>query len=418
MSKYAPHLLATALLASWLGGCHKIDAAMTDQAQVVAQLTCPQGALASTPGPRLATCEGGPTYQLQDQSWQEILDEQVTAALPLGGGPAPEGWIIATAQGRLGQLRPGQPPALAQAPPLEPPQGTALYRWLLPGAPQAPPERVQGLYPIHDKQVLAVTAGRGAWVSPDQGKTWQVFDWNTRLGYLPGSRPLELRDLTVTRNGKLAFLLYPEGYDIAREQATALLAQGKKDSTEGGPRLVTGHFFDQKLQLRSIPLGEQEHMVPSAKEEGGLWLFIAHPQRHESTRFFSPDWAQTWLDNGYFDLTLEGALGSWSRTAFVGRRDDDSQVLWMFQAQRRGNRYGYLDLPGQGPLRLSVDASEQPQVLVAARGDQARAYAVDTLSEDLRLLWYYGPIALLFLLMGPLALRRMLQNRQSKQPTS
>lgn len=400
-------LVALALLP----GCHLIDDALTQDAPILATHRC-EGA-ARAPGARLVACAGGPTLSLESTRWAPLLEVEVTAALPLGGGAAPEGWIVATADGRLGRLNPGgDGAALVTPPPLPLDEDGLIYQWIIPGLDNAPPERVQGIFRVHDQQLLAVTASRGAWVSADQGASWEVFPWTPRLAYLSGSRPVELRDLTLTTGGKLAFLFYPEGYALAREQAAALLAEGETDSTRRGPRLVTGHLFDQKLQVRSLALGKGERLLLAPDEQHELWLFLSHPARHESTRFASPDWGGRWLDNGYFDLTVEGLDGGAARAALLGREDDGAQRLWVRARGRRGDRSARAALPGDGPAQLSLDAGQEPAVLVAARGSEAIAYNIDKMGQDLRLLWYYGPVGLLFLVLGPLALRRLWASRR------
>jgi hypothetical protein len=354
------------------------------------------------PAAGLAVC-GDKTLKLDGAGWAPWLGQAVTAALPLDGGA----WVVASAQGQLGRVEPGGAPTWAKLKPLSKLDDEERYLYRPLGLEEAPLTQVAGLFRVHDNQILAVTVGAGAWSSADEGKTWKEFGWVPRFAALEGPRPIQVRDLVLGEHGKVAFLWDPEGPEASRVALDKLVAAGAEDTTEGGPRLATGTLFEQKLEIRAIPVGHDPRLIASPKGKSLLWLYLRHPTRHEATRFQSYDWGKTWMDNGYLDQDLAAATGSRRRAALVGLDDAEQPVL---RVQRPSGRMAYakVSLPaGEGPLRIVLDDLEEPRVLALARGPSLVAYDVSEVKEDPRLLWYYVPLVAFALIALPLVLRRV-----------
>ncbi len=405
-------LLITLLaLAAPLTACDALTDAATDRAQILARHTCAEGQarVLNPVGPWIG-CDDGAWLWLGGQ-WRRQIEGAAFAALP--SGPGREAMIVALSEGRFALVKAGAPVRVVKAPRLKPPKGGPFYSWRPPGLADAPDDAVTSLHAVDSGRVLAVTAGNGALISEDDGESWAPTDWNGRFTFLNGSFPLELRDLIATETGRLAFLIFPEGEQIAREQFEQLMSRGAEDTTEGGgPVIATGFLTDQRLEVRAVPIGTAYHLIQPPKEGRQLWLYVGHSSRNETTRYQSMDWGKKYLDTGYYDFQTIAAAGSGRRAAMLGL-DDQGRGVVLLRGLERAARFAHVDLPeGEGPLALSVEDVDLPAAMALARGQTAVAYDLSGVDLDARLLWIYVPIGVLLPLLLTLMLRRLLVERR------
>ncbi|MEO1271211.1 MAG: hypothetical protein AAFX99_24230, partial [Myxococcota bacterium] len=405
--------------------CQPFEHAVSDRAQPIAQHTCTDGpALLVTFDPvglPLISCpEGNVSWDPNAQRWQPLPGlPSITAWLePTGDREHP---LIATRDGKLALLTPEGPQILTLPP--QPKQGEPiLYRWRPHGLGTVEHTTVVGLFEGDHGQLIAVSAGAGAWMSDDGGSHWEVMPWLQRIRQLDGKPPVELRDLVISDEDQIAVLHYPEGAEAtyAPERLNALLADPDRrkpiDTRDGGgPRIANGILTRQRFKARFLPIGRGHRLIRAPGANGTrLWLMITHPTRHEMTRYMSRDWGESYIDIGYFNMRPLAMDGTVARTAIVGRTDNSDDALWI-AGDGHLTRYALVELPGtdaDGPLLMSLPNSDDPDAMVLARGTHVTAYSLAEVGADIRLLWLYLPLGILLGVGLVLAVRRMMLERR------
>ncbi len=389
-------LITTALVC--LGGCHVFDRASTQAAKPTGEHTCASGTARALDAAGLwVGCDDG-AWQWDGKAFVKRLDGRFTAGLEPDKQRAAT--LLATWDGRVAHIQDGKDPQWVTLPKLTAPEDGVRYNLRPAGLKDAPDSAVVGLYEVDSNRVVAVTAGLGAVVSDDHGKTWKEAVWNQRFDQISGSRPLEIDDLIIAKTGRVAFVVYPEGRAVTYEALAQKLEAGLEDSAEGGsPVVATGFFTDARTEVRAIPLGPSHHLAQAPKEGRSLWLFAQHPSRNEATRFMSIDWGNTYLDTGYYDFRVLQAVGSRKRLTLIGIDDQERPVLYM-RGFSGSARFASLDLPGADtePLSVSIEDNSNPQRALLAQGAKAVAYDLSGVTGDRRLSWYLFPIILGLLL--------------------
>ena len=422
MPPHAPNLHASAVgvalaMLTALTGCHVLDEMSTDRAVEVARMTCEAGpARILDPVGRWVGCDEG-VSQWRDGAWVRAFEGRASA------GVAPRGQrvdlIVAMEDGRFAVVSPGGEARFVRAPRVKAPKGGGFYSWRPAGLEGVEDHAVASLHEVDSGRILAVTASNGALISDDEGQSWKAQKWNPRFDFLHGSRPLSMKHLVATENSRLAFLLYPEGEEIATEQFKMMMTLSEAEDTAdgGGPVVVTGFVENQRTEVRALPVGLTHHLVAGIGEGANLWVFVGHPERNESTRYQSNDWGKQYMDTGYYDFRILEAVGSTQRVAMLGNDDRGRDIVYI---KGRGTpaRFGLVTLPeGQTPrMQLAVDdRSKVPEAMAVARGSVAVFYDLEAVSSDRRLMWYAYPIAALSPLVFFLMLRRFLHERRLKK---
>jgi hypothetical protein len=404
------------LLGVLLTACGLIDDAVTDRAVSLEPYECGTAVLAVGAHHPVVGCEDG-AAQLIDGRWVIASQGQVTAILD----PPPDGdgrTRFLTRSGKFGVLEQGRPHEFINLPVLRTPQTGAAYSWRPPGLEDVGDEVYTGLYRTGSQDLYAITAGAGATVSEDEGATWQIdAAWNPRFQALDGTRPLDIEDLILSETGRIAFLLHPEGRHLSAKILARLVEEGVEDTTSDGPKVATGVLSTPGIKVRAVPTGLSHHLVLSADASTrGLWLFVTHPHRAETTRFHSHDWGRFWIDTGYYDFATIHAVGSRRRVALIGVDNRERTMVKVLGADRfsRVAILGPLP-PGTGDLVASLDDVTSPTRLLIARGPAAQLHDLSHVGIDLRLAWYYLPATILLLLTLAFMGRRFLTDLRKRR---
>jgi hypothetical protein len=390
-------------------GCGAADDAVTDYAPTIDEHKCAGRVLAVGASHPVVSCEDGAVQLLAGQ-WTLASKGQVTAVLE--PWPGSDGYTrFVTRSGKFGVLLRGRPHDFIDMPTLRVPAEGPAYSWRPPGLEDVAATVYTGLYRTGDDQFFAVTAGAGAAISDDAGATWRrSVHWNPRFQLLDGSRPLEIDSLLLSEEGRIAFILHPEGREISAETLAKLDDEGEEDTTTGGPRLAVGTLNGPGMQVRAVPTAVKHFLgIAPGQAPRGLWMYATHPDRNETTRFQSHDWGRTWLDTGYYDFTTRQAISSRRRIALLGTDDRGRSIAWI---QGDGPRARFADigeLP-EGDFLAAMDDVEVPQRLVVAGRGSAVALDLSDVGPDVRLFWYYIPAAFVVLIGFPLAVRRFVHN--------
>lgn len=402
-------LLGAALgLLSGAAACRSLDRSSMDVAEHRAAHQCAQGnARPVDPARGLIGCGDG-IWRWDGAAWHKLLDGAITAGLPAQGERPVT--LALLAQGHVARIPLKGEPTLIDLPRLAPPPSGTTYRWQPAGLGEVAPESYVSLHSIDSNRVVAVTSGHGAVVSDDHGLTWEELSWNPRFAGVDGSRPLVIEQLRMTRTGRVAMLLFPEGRDIAAEQFDDMLARGLSDTREGGgPVLVTGFTTSDSAEVRALPLGPEHHALRGPNPGRELWLFVGHHERHESTRFLSRDWGRTFLDTGYYDFRILHADGDGDRFGLIGVDDAGLHLLYM-RGRDKYARLASLTLPDPDddalPMTLSLAPGDWPESAILTQGPHAVLLDLAEVTGDGRLRWTRAPIIILVVLSILLILGR------------
>lgn len=409
IAPWAVALTSVAILAS----CSVVDDAVTDYAPTIDTHKC-AGVLAVGAAHPVVACKDG-AVQLDGGAWVLASKGQVTAVLE----PWPESdgnTRFVTRSGKFGVLLRGKPHDFIDMPVLSPPKGGPVYSWRPPGLADVEDHVYTGLFHTGIGQLYAVTAGAGAAISDDEGATWRpAAHWNRRLEGLDGSRPLEIDSLVLSESGRIAFILHPEGRELSLEKLKQLAEDGEEDTTNGGPRIAVGLLQGPAMQVRAVPTGLDHHLAiaPGAGPRG-LWMFVVHQDRDETTRFQSFDWGKTWLDTGYYDFVTRRVVSSRQRAALLGIDDTGRAVMLILGKGLRARFADIGELP-DGRFLAALDDVAEPQRLVVAGNGLATARDLSDVGPDIRLFWYYVPGVVILALGFPLAIRRFILNLRRRR---
>jgi hypothetical protein len=400
--------LAVALAA--VVGCQSVDRLVADEAESTASHPSETAPLLVAAEPPLVSLEGG-TALIEGPEFKPLTRDVLTAWLP-ASEERPYA-VAATLDGGLGTFEPGMEVVKrAKLPALE---GKKQYSYRPLGLEGVADEVVVAIVETDDA-IVAISAGAGGYESDDEGQSWTRMTFTPRFGFIDGSRPLTIEGLQINEEGLFGFLVYPEGREIAYKRQNELFAKGIDVSAEAlGPLFCSGQIIHQRMTCKKTPLGRNHVLLRAPGELAGLWLMVEHPWRHETSRYATRTWGELFMDTGYFDFVIVGAASSANRLAMVGLYEDASLGLWLIGAES-STRYALIDAPpaGQGALQLALPDNPWPKQAVLARREGVGAYDLASVGLDVRLFYYYGPLAVLFVAGLVVGIRRFVIDRRIK----